>query len=151
MELRSVLRHITPLFAVAIAGAAAALSLAACSGNVVVDSGDGTTGTGTGTGTGTSSGTSPGNGFSCDFTVADVHECSEYSNLPAADVDAEQSACEAESGTTGTGCSSTNSLGSCTFSAGGINYAEFYYADGGETASDAQMGCDAAGGNWSPP
>jgi hypothetical protein len=88
--------------------------------------------------------------FSCDFTVASVHECSEYSDLPAADQSAEVSACTAESGTAGTGCPTADALGSCAFMSSGISYSEFYYTDGGETADDAQMGCTAAGGTWTP-
>jgi hypothetical protein len=97
---------------------------------------------------GCGSSTSGGSTFSCDFTIASVHECSEYDNLPAADADAESSACTGESGTAGTGCSTTGSLGSCAFMSGGISYAEFYYSDGGETADEASMGCSDAGGTW---
>jgi hypothetical protein len=144
MELRRVLRHLTPLFV----ATAAAFALGACGGNVVVDSGDGTTTT---TGTGSSSGTSAGGVSSCDFTADGIHECSQYTNVSAMDTSGELLTCADESGTIGSGCTSTGELGTCAFPVAEGSYAQFYYDSGGQTADEAQMGCTEASGTWSPP
>jgi len=144
-------------------GLLGAIVLAGCGGNVILDSpGEASGGTGPGgsstfsvgvggAGGGTSTGPSGGNGFSCDFMVAGVHECAEYDNLPAAtDVQALQSACTAEGGTSGTSCSSAGRLGTCTQSAGGLTYSASYYAGGSVTTMEAQQACESSGGTWTP-
>jgi hypothetical protein len=91
--------------------------------------------------------------FSCDFKMSEgtttTHECTEYDNLPSADDAAESSGCTTEMGTAGTGCSATDSLGSCAISLGGLDYKTFFYSDGGLTAAEAQMDCTAESGTWS--
>jgi len=45
-------------------------------------------------------------------------------------------------------CPTTNALGTCVISAGGLTEAETFYASGGLTAAAAQMACTSGGGNW---
>ena len=124
-----------------------ALSLVVAGGGHRV--GDTGTGPATGGSSTTSSGT-PGNDFSCDFKISTMEICAEYDNLPAADLSAEASACTGENGTVGTGCSSTNRLGTCSLAAGGVTADEAFYSDGGLSAATAQMSCTSGGGTWTP-
>jgi hypothetical protein len=91
--------------------------------------------------------------FSCDVVTSgttSIHECSEYTNLPAADLAAAQSSCAAAMGTPGTACSMTGALGFCTVTAGALTEEQFYYTDGTLTAAEAQMACTGAKGTWTP-
>jgi hypothetical protein len=122
---------------------------AGCGGNVILDSGgSGGTSTGPGGAGVTSMGTAGGSGFSCDFTMSGVHQCALYENLPAADVQAEEGACSAEGGTSGTSCSDAGRLGTCSETAGGFTYSVSFYADAGLTAAVAQQACAASAGTW---
>jgi hypothetical protein len=124
------------------AGLALAVGLAAgCGGKVVLDGGS-TASTGTGTGT--------GDGFACDFTTSGAHICEAIVDPTASEISALQTACNAEGGTTPSACSTTNALGTCSESAGGLTASITYYADSSSiTASEAQQACTAGGGTWS--
>jgi hypothetical protein len=101
---------------------------------------------------GCSSSTSGGGTFSCDQSetvgTTTVHSCAEYTNLPDADQTSVSDSCTAGMGTAGTGCPTTDSLGSCALKLDTIDYSTFYYSDGGETADDASTSCTDAGGTW---
>jgi hypothetical protein len=111
--------------------------------------GSGAGGAGAGGSVSTASG--PGNtGISCDYNIAGTHVCALYQNIPAADMQALESACMSEMGTFGTACPTDGALGTCSQSAGGITEGVVYYDSGGITADEAQMACSGGGGMWTP-
>lgn len=93
--------------------------------------------------------------LSCTFTEVGINECAEYDNLPSADDNAITTECTSVlMGTTGSGCSTSNLVGSCAMtvsmaSAGSLTYKTFMYTTG--TTSDAatlQSSCTLGGGTW---
>jgi hypothetical protein len=135
----------------------------ACGGNVVLDTpGAGGSGTGSaaggsgvggsgigGSGSTLSTSSGPGNpGISCDFGTGASHVCETYYNLPASQMMAVESACSSAMGTVLAGCPSTDRLGTCSVSQGGITAGVAYYGSSGVTADQAQMACTASGGTW---
>lgn len=109
-----------------------------------------TTGTGASTSTSSTTGSSSSGGgtvtFSCNISASFI--CEEFDALPSADLSTEQSACSSDGGTAGTGCPTSNLLGSCEITSGGFDTKEFYYSGGALTAASAQTSCQSSNGTW---
>jgi hypothetical protein len=122
---------------------AAAIALAAgCGGKVVLDGGSTAGSTGTG-GTDTT--------FVCDRPqdVTHAHLCVTITNPGSAMLPALESECAADGGTMLDACATTNLLGLCTETVGGLMQVTSFYTEGGAlSVSEAQASCASAGGTW---
>jgi hypothetical protein len=82
--------------------------------------------------------------FSCDDpatmltsgSVTTAHLCVEYDDIPSGSLASEQTSCTTQMSTTGTSCSTTNLLGTCTVVAGGFTSHVAYYSDVGGVTVD---------------
>jgi hypothetical protein len=85
--------------------------------------------------------------FSCDVKNA-TYGCYEYDNIPSIELSMAGMMCTGQGGTVGTGCSSTNRLGTCAATGAGVTTKKAFYSDGSLTASQAQNACTSHGGVW---
>jgi hypothetical protein len=87
----------------------------------------------------------PAGGHSCTISNAAGMSCTDYGDsIPASTA---QAYCSAARGSFGSnGCSHTNLVGSCQFTAGIYSYTEYYYPPIGQ--DEAQQLCVTASGKW---
>ncbi len=96
----------------------------------------------------TSSTSSSGGGtnYSCTVKSTLVHECTLYLDPNAAELATYMDDCAGLAGTSGTACSQTDALGTCSSDYGD----ETWYSDGATTAAEAQGSCEMSLGTWTP-
>lgn len=97
-------------------------------------------------------GSSGGGDVSCTYpagTKGSGTDCAQYHNTTSAQASAINNACASDHAMSGTTCSTTNLLGCCRMTAGGLQVGTCTYTDSGSTAAQQMSGCSAAGGTWS--